>query len=170
MDFRFTPEQEAFRKEVSDFLDKEAPAEWRKRRVHVFEASGQENWIETYRAMAAKLGAKGWLSLNWPREYGGQDASPFYPLILFEELIKHHSPGYESFGLGIVAPALLLKGSEEPLQHGIIIIATGAEELKPEGLFLYGKDDRVVTQLDFEDELVSGKAPGSVVMIQCVGS
>jgi heterodisulfide reductase subunit A len=50
-------------------------------------------------------------------------------------------------------------------------MATGAEELKPEGLFLYGKNDKVVTQLEFEEELAkTGKAPGSVVMIQCVGS
>ncbi len=64
-----------------------------------------------------------------------------------------------------------LKGREEPIKHGVIVMATGAEELKPEGLYLYGKDERVVTQLEFEDELAKKKkAPGSVVMIQCVGS
>jgi heterodisulfide reductase subunit A len=64
-----------------------------------------------------------------------------------------------------------IKGREGVIETGIIILATGANELKPEGLYLYGEDKRVKTQLEFEDELAeSGKAPGSVVMIQCVGS
>ncbi len=45
---------------------------WEKRKVSFFVMSGQENWIETHREMARKLGAKGWLSLHWPKEYGGQ--------------------------------------------------------------------------------------------------
>jgi len=125
VDFRFTPEQEAFRKEVSEFLDREAPSEWRKKKVTFFDASSQENWIEIHRNMAEKLGAKGWLSLHWPREYGGQDVSPFYRLILREELAKHHSPGYDSIGAGIVAPALLLKGSEEQKKQHLPGIAQG---------------------------------------------
>jgi heterodisulfide reductase subunit A len=64
-----------------------------------------------------------------------------------------------------------IKGRDGVIQHGVIILATGAEELKPEGLYLYGEDDRVVTQLEFEEELAGkGKPPASVVMIQCVGS
>jgi alkylation response protein AidB-like acyl-CoA dehydrogenase len=125
VDFVFTPEQEAFRREVSEFLDKEAPPEWAKRRVSFYNAAGQEDWIKTYREMAEKLGAKGWLSLHWPREYGGQDASPFYRLILREELTRHHSPGYDSIGAGIVAPALLLKGSEEQKRKHLPGIAQG---------------------------------------------
>jgi alkylation response protein AidB-like acyl-CoA dehydrogenase len=125
VDFKFTPEQEAFRREVADFLDKEAPPEWLKRRLTLFDASSLDNWVVTYRAMAEKLGAKGWLSLHWPREYGGQGASLFFLLILIEELFKRHSPGYDPFGLGIVAPALLLKGSEEQKRRHLPGIAQG---------------------------------------------
>jgi alkylation response protein AidB-like acyl-CoA dehydrogenase len=125
VDFGFTPELEAFRKEVADFLDKEAPPEWRQKKVTFFDASSQENWIETHRNMAGKLGAKGWLSIHWPKEYGGQDASPFCRLILREELSRHHSPGYDSIGAGIVAPALLLKGSEEQKRQHLPGIAQG---------------------------------------------
>jgi alkylation response protein AidB-like acyl-CoA dehydrogenase len=125
VDFGFTSEQEAFRKEVSEFLDRETPPEWQKKRVTFFDTSSQENWIEIHRNMAQKLGAKGWLSLHWPKEYGGQDASPFYRLILREELSKHHSPGYDSIGAGIVAPALLLRGSEEQKKRHLPDIAQG---------------------------------------------
>jgi len=55
--------------------------------------------------------------------------------------------------------------------HGIIIVATGASESKPTE-YLYGEDDRVVTQLEFEKQITSGKDLNgkTIVMIQCVGS
>ncbi len=52
---------------------------------------------------------------------------------------------------------------------GIIIVATGAGEHTPKG-FLYGEDDRVVTQRQLQERLGQGKPPKRAVMIQCVGS
>lgn len=112
MDFKYTKEQETFRQEVSDFLDKEGPQEWHKKKVSFFEMSGQENWIATHRDMALKFGAKGWLSLHWPEEYGGQGLSRFYRLIFREELSKHQCPGYDPLGVDFVSPAILLKSVE----------------------------------------------------------
>jgi heterodisulfide reductase subunit A len=68
----------------------------------------------------------------------------------------------------------LKTGSKEvKVRHGIIIVATGGSEHKPDE-YLYGKDERIVTQLEFEDLLSSGteKLSGlkTVAMIQCVGS
>ena len=64
-----------------------------------------------------------------------------------------------------------IKGRKEPIDHGVIILATGGNELKPKGEYLYGEDKRVYTQLEFEDRLAkTGKVPKSVVMIQCVAS
>jgi len=125
MDFKFTPEEEAFRHEVSDFLDKEGPQEWQKRKVSFFDMSGQENWIAIHRDMSQKLGARGWLSLHWPVEYGGRGLSPFYRLILREELAKHHCPGYHSLSVDFVAPAILLKGSDALKKRFLPGIASG---------------------------------------------
>ena len=125
MDFRFSPEEEAFRREVSDFLDKEGPQEWQKRKVSFFDMSGQENWIAIHRDMAQKLGARGWLSMHWPKEYGGQGLSPFYRLILREELAKHHCPGYHPLSVDFVAPAILLKGSDALKKRYLPGIASG---------------------------------------------
>jgi len=60
------------------------------------------------------------------------------------------------------------------LQHGAIIVATGGRECQLQGRFLYGEDDRVLTQLDLEARLEVGAlslppAP-HIIMIQCVGS
>jgi len=42
------------------------------------------------------------------------------------------------------------KGKEEPLDIGTIIVATGADVLKPNGMFCYGQNKNVVTQLELE--------------------
>ncbi len=133
MDFSFSPEEEAFRQEVSDFLDKEAPQEWQKKKVSFFDMSGQENWIDIHRDLSRKMGARGWLSMHWPVEYGGKGLSPFYRLILREELAKHHCPGYHSLSVDFVAPAILLKGSEELKKRFLPGIASG-EVMWCEGL------------------------------------
>jgi len=69
----------------------------------------------------------------------------------------------------------VLAGSlkEEIIEHGIVIIATGAIEQRPNE-YLYGQDERIKTHLELDVGLISGeikpKACGSVVFIQCVGS
>jgi len=63
-------------------------------------------------------------------------------------------------------------GRVKEIKHGITIIATGAEEYKPTE-YLYGKDDRVFTLLELEEQIAKGEAKvtnsESLVMIQCVG-
>ena len=64
-------------------------------------------------------------------------------------------------------------GSTVALEHGTIIIATGAEPYKPNE-YLYGINENVVLQQTLEEKLALQKLkPGDlnqVVMIQCVGS
>ncbi len=64
------------------------------------------------------------------------------------------------------------EGEEVELRVGTIIVATGAEELKPSGLYGYGVHENVVTQLELEQLLKEKrlKEPEKVVMIQCVGA
>jgi len=58
----------------------------------------------------------------------------------------------------------------ETLQHGVIIVATGGHEITPTE-YLYGQDQRVITQRELEKRLADGgEVPSNVVMIQCVGS
>lgn len=57
------------------------------------------------------------------------------------------------------------------LEHGVVIVASGAEEAKPTE-YLYGEHDGVLTQRELEERLAGGRLEGvnNVVMIQCVGS
>ncbi|MCK4358119.1 MAG: FAD-dependent oxidoreductase [Candidatus Cloacimonetes bacterium] len=62
---------------------------------------------------------------------------------------------------------------EEEYEHGIIVIATGANESKPDE-YLYEENENVITQLELEKYLVTQKEKykklKNIVMIQCVGS
>ena len=64
-----------------------------------------------------------------------------------------------------------LTGEDEPIEHGVVIIATGAKEYVPKE-YLYGKNPRVLTQREFEEKMEKGEIEKDArcVMIQCVGS
>jgi len=65
------------------------------------------------------------------------------------------------------------RGVVKEIDHGVTLVATGAEEFKP-AVYRYGQDPRVVTQLELEQEICAGSESlrkcGTLVMIQCVGS
>jgi heterodisulfide reductase subunit A len=74
---------------------------------------------------------------------------------------------------GNFTTTLLVKGETRDVDHGVVFVATGAEELKPKE-YAYEESPKVVTQKEFEAMLATrsdeAKALGRVVMIQCVGS
>lgn len=64
------------------------------------------------------------------------------------------------------------KETEQTIDHGVIIIATGGKEYRPDK-YMLGKVKKVVTQQELETRLAGkgkNRAPDSVVMIQCAGS
>ncbi len=60
-------------------------------------------------------------------------------------------------------------GVDEDIQCGVAIIATGANELMPEGYFSYGKYPNIVTQSKLEHMIDEGIDAKNVVFIQCAG-
>ena len=56
------------------------------------------------------------------------------------------------------------------LEHGVVVVATGAREVRPTE-YLYGEDPRVVTHQELGDAIDGAKVDlRTVVMVQCVGS
>ena len=64
------------------------------------------------------------------------------------------------------------EGKEQKLNAGTIIVATGADIFKPRGMYCYGENKNVITQLELEKLMKENKLekPKNVVMIQCVGA
>jgi alkylation response protein AidB-like acyl-CoA dehydrogenase len=106
MDFAFTPEEEAFREEVRAFLDEE---------LRDRPSAEGEGW-EFYRGFVKKLAAKGWLTLAWPEEWGGQAAGHMMQLVYNEEVSYQDAPANE-LGSDRVGPTIMLYGTEEQKQR-----------------------------------------------------
>jgi len=75
--------------------------------------------------------------------------------------------------IGNFKTTLSSNGSDETIEHGIAIIATGGRELKPDE-YGYGKDPRILTGQEFDRKLIEEdpvlQGISSAVFIQCVGS
>jgi len=127
MEFGFSPQEEIFRKEVRDFIKKEFPSELRWKFGVTFTPSVQSHehaeW-DYVKAMRRKVGAKGWLSLSWPREYGGQ-GSLILQNIVYEEILYHNVPGIDHIGVTFFAPTLLRFGNEAQKKQYLPGIAQG---------------------------------------------
>lgn len=120
MEFKFSPEDESFRQQLRAFVDSELPAEW----------EGGGRWPEEYdwdltREMRKKLAAKGWLTMHWPEEYGGQNASPVRSAIFNEEMAYMRAPGRDIFGVRMLGPTLMINGTEEQKQEHLMPVARG---------------------------------------------
>jgi heterodisulfide reductase subunit A len=63
-------------------------------------------------------------------------------------------------------------GNRQVLEHGVTVIASGAEEFKTDD-YLYGQDQRVLTGLELQKKILNGDGFDSchtAVFVQCVGS
>ena len=90
--------------------------------------------------------------------------------VIVNALVVDFSGSKGNFSTGVmVAPTMYYR----KIEHGITILATGAEEWKPTE-YLYGQDSRILTQLELENRIASQPEEvaraDQVVMIQCVGS
>lgn len=103
-------ETEAFRAELSAWLDAHAPspqtiAERKRSSGHL------PGWARDWQL---RLFDAGWLVPGWPPELGGRDATPAQTLAYFEELSRRGLPrALNPQGIGVVAPTLLEHGTPD---------------------------------------------------------
>ncbi|WP_322819647.1 acyl-CoA dehydrogenase family protein, partial [Tepidiforma sp.] len=109
MEFKFTAEHEALRKEVREFLAEALP----QRGTGPVRPTSQENWEEQL-AFNKKLAQKGWIAPAWPKEYGGLGWSHINQMIFSEELSYAGAPdGGRVFNVGMIGPTLIVHGTPE---------------------------------------------------------
>lgn len=122
-DFGYTQEEEAYRKKVAAFLDRE-----------LTEEIARQNWEdlglgEEGRAFGKKLYEAGLLGWSWPVEYGGKGLPPVYDFILIDELGKRwsaHIPNDVAYTM--VGHTILRRGSESMRNEFIPRIVRGEIE------------------------------------------
>ena len=122
MNVTFTPQEEDFRQEIRGFLSAELPADWDP--LAQPGRTPDERHAFT-REMAGKLADKGWLTLAWPEEYGGQGRSIMEQVIYREEMSYWNVPGTD-LGTGAISwvgPVLMLAGTDDQKREHLPPIA-----------------------------------------------
>jgi alkylation response protein AidB-like acyl-CoA dehydrogenase len=120
MEFSFHEDEERFRAELREFLALELPDWWRGMFVE------DERAIPFTRAFCRKLAARGWLTMAWPREHGGQEASVWKQAVLREEMWAHDEPrGPQYMNLNYIGPCIMRYGSEAQKRRFLPPMAAG---------------------------------------------
>ena len=120
MHFEFTPEESAFKSQLSSFLDDALPADWH----GPADESRDDHWALNEQIKKG-LAERGWLVMSWPEKYGGADSSPMMNTIFAEEMAYRRAPGHDRFGTRMFGPTLMRFGTEEQRTKYLGSIARG---------------------------------------------
>ncbi|MDO8616944.1 MAG: acyl-CoA dehydrogenase family protein [Dehalococcoidia bacterium] len=112
MDFRFSPEEDAFRTEVQEFLRAELKPGWDEQFDTETELGSMEQG-DFAKQFNRKLAARNWLALPWPKQYGGLGATVMQQVIYNEEMAFTGAPTGFNMGVAWVGPSLMIYGTPE---------------------------------------------------------
>jgi alkylation response protein AidB-like acyl-CoA dehydrogenase len=147
MELSFTPEQEAFRREVRAWIASAMPPEIavKAKNLAHFEPHETQQWHKV-------LFEKGWAAPHWPVEYGGAGLDPARRFILQEELVMSGAPDLSPFGLRMVAGVIIQFGTDEQKKRFLPKILSG-EQVWCQGYSEPGSgSDLASLQLKAEDD------------------
>ena len=121
MDIGFSEEARTFEAEVKQFLAVEWSPELRSRIQESPDAYEEE------RAFRRKLAGNGWLTMSWPREFGGQ-ARSYEEQYLFQEACNYVGAPTATVAVQQVGPTLMQFGTDEQRERFLPPIARGEVE------------------------------------------
>ncbi len=127
MKIGFSPEDEAFRQEVADWLTEHLCGPYEPLRFRG--GPGDEHMFPDERkAWERELARGGWIGLGWPSAYGGRGLSISQQVIFYEEYARAGGPGRMGhIGEGLIGPTLVAFGSEEQRARFLPGILEGRE-------------------------------------------
>ncbi len=119
MDFATTAEDEAFRSELTTWLDENLDgflAQWPGVEDALSTgagAAGVMKFMERRRAWQRKLNEGRWAAIHWPKEWGGREASITQNVIYSEVMSSYRTPGiYNPNGLWQIGPMIIHWGTD----------------------------------------------------------
>jgi alkylation response protein AidB-like acyl-CoA dehydrogenase len=127
MDFRLSPQEEAFRREIRAWLAANLPAGWG---TPAFTPPHtMEEKIAFAKAWQRTLHDGGWAGLSWPAEHGGRGATLVEQLIFSEEYAAARAPDLINIGVGpaLAGPTIIHCGTAEQKRRFLRPILTGEE-------------------------------------------
>ncbi|KLO26930.1 acyl-CoA dehydrogenase [Mycolicibacter heraklionensis] len=121
MQISYTPAQEELRSELRSYFTTLMTPE---RREALSSTQGEYGTGNVYRETVAQMGHDGWLTLSWPKEYGGQARSTMDQLIFTDEAAVAGAP-VPFLTINSVAPTIMAFGTEEQKKFFLPKIAAG---------------------------------------------
>jgi alkylation response protein AidB-like acyl-CoA dehydrogenase len=127
MHLHFSEDEERFRREIAEWLERELGGPFAALRG--VGGPGHENaMIEERRVWERRLGEAGWSAIGWPREWGGRDATLAQQVIFHEEYARARGPGrLGHIGEGLLGPTLLAFGTDAQKRRFLPAISEGRE-------------------------------------------
>ncbi|MCH2170150.1 acyl-CoA dehydrogenase family protein [Myxococcota bacterium] len=127
MDLHFSENDEAFRREVAEWLNDNLTGEFEE--VRGRGGPGDEHaLVEERRQWERVLGAAGWTCVGWPVEYGGRGLPLHQQVIFYEEYARARAPGRAGhIGETLLGPTLMAFGTEAQKQRFLPGIVSGEE-------------------------------------------
>ena len=118
MDFSYAPEDDEFRAELRGWLDANLP-EFRD--LGEIGAPTRDNTVRTMQRRQAwqrRLNEGRWAAINWPREWGGREATIMQNVIYSQEMAGARAPGiYNANGVWQIGPMILRWGTAQQKQR-----------------------------------------------------
>jgi alkylation response protein AidB-like acyl-CoA dehydrogenase len=114
MDFQYTPEQQAFRREVRGWLETHLPPDLCVDDAFDERVAPNRATFERRVAWQRKMADARWVGISWPAQYGGRDATLMEQIIFDEEYFRARAPvlpGYS--GINMAGPTIIEWGTEE---------------------------------------------------------
>jgi alkylation response protein AidB-like acyl-CoA dehydrogenase len=128
MDFSFTSEDEAFRAELRTWLDEHLPAFKEQGEIGSGTETGLLRTMERRRAWQRELNTGHWAAINWPKEWGGREATVMQNVIYSEEMARAKTPGiYNANGIWQIGPMIVRWGTDEQKQRWLPKILSADE-------------------------------------------
>jgi alkylation response protein AidB-like acyl-CoA dehydrogenase len=131
MNFDFSEREEAFRKEVRAWLERNLPDDLRGKAFAASRADVEE--VRRLRVWQKTMAEAGYVGMDWPREFGGRGAPITEMVILYQEMARAESPQIVNRGgVSMLGPTLMKLGTPEQQKRFLPRIRT-AEDLWCQG-------------------------------------
>src|SRR5437016_9018723 len=112
MDLSPTPEQEALRADLREWLRQNLPWEYGTGLPPRFDDLSEE--VAFLRDWQARLASGRWVGVSWPEAFGGRGTGPAEHYLVQEELARARAPELVGrIGINLVGPTLLAHGTAE---------------------------------------------------------
>lgn len=120
MEFEFPAQAEEFRQELRAFMKEELPTWWK----GLFK--DDDRIYPFTREFCMKLAERNWLTMSWPKKFGGNDADVWLQMVVREEMWGNGEPrGPQYMNLNYIGPMIMEFGTTEQQERFLKPMAAG---------------------------------------------